>query len=625
MNLRALAGLALSWAFAQLSGIVNQYAAVLAPSDPSTLTVDNPAFFSVGDRILVYQAKGATINTTNDNTYGDIIDIGGAGLFEFNKIAGISGNALTLQCPLTRPFNFSNPTTARIQVIKVSYHPGDVTITGTVTAPPWDGQKGGVVVIETEGTLTFAADIDVAGRGFRGGLRSQNNSGSGGCNANTYHGPYDDQGARKGESIAEPLNLNHTSYRGKAANGGGGGNAYDTGGGGGANYGTGGQGGWTTCASGIFACPGNNVANSGFGLGGASLSSYLNATNFRLFMGGGGGGGHQNNNQAGNGGNGGGVVIIRAASINGGGHQIIASGTQGIQNLENGCGQFGVNFAGNDGGGGGGAGGSIALFCNTFIGTLTADAQGANGHNCSSHLCSCRPDHGPGGGGGGGYIGFSTTTTPPNVNLLLSGGQHGIELTPASESVAGCNNSCNVNCPGTACQCSTGLNPTQCLPPGPQRLARGATSGAAGGVLYGISFTPYNACPLSEVSLRRWEVRSLPTGTLQHTWEITSSDSITAFSLRLRNIYSKDDYLYAPPASNQGSYEHALLPGVYEGLLTVRTAAGTTLNLGTKLIRHEIPFVWEANQLHISDSQGGAFYLYDPSGRLILTGQPPQT
>ncbi|MEN3041370.1 MAG: T9SS type A sorting domain-containing protein, partial [Bacteroidia bacterium] len=46
---------------------------------------------------------------------------------------------------------------------------------------------------------------------------------------------------------------------------------------------------------------------------------------------------------------------------------------------------------------------------------------------------------------------------------------------------------------------------------------------------------------------------------------------------------------------------------------------------GTKLIRHEIPFVWEANQLHISDSQGGAFYLYDPSGRLILTGQPPQT
>jgi hypothetical protein len=52
--------------------------------------VDDPSPFSVGDRVLLYQAKGATISTNNDPTYGDIISIGSAGVFEFHQIAAIS-------------------------------------------------------------------------------------------------------------------------------------------------------------------------------------------------------------------------------------------------------------------------------------------------------------------------------------------------------------------------------------------------------------------------------------------------------------------------------------------------------------------------------------------------------
>jgi hypothetical protein len=78
------------WAWAQLSGIVNSYAAVTAFVDPATVTVDDPSPFSVGDRVLLYQAKGATISTNNDPTYGDITSIGSAGVFEFHQIAAIS-------------------------------------------------------------------------------------------------------------------------------------------------------------------------------------------------------------------------------------------------------------------------------------------------------------------------------------------------------------------------------------------------------------------------------------------------------------------------------------------------------------------------------------------------------
>jgi hypothetical protein len=146
-----------------------------------------------------------------------------------------------------------------------------------------------------------------------------------------------------------------------------------------------------------------NVANSGWGYGGVALSSYLNPSAMRAFMGGGGGGGHQNNDQGGQGGKGGGIVLIRAATIAGNGFQIIAAGDSGRRDPAI-CG--GRTYAGNDGAGGGGGGGSVLLLCNTYAGTLTIDVQGGRGGNCSNRFCACQTRPRPRRRGWRGLCGF---------------------------------------------------------------------------------------------------------------------------------------------------------------------------------------------------------------------------
>jgi len=100
----------------------------------------------------------------NSASYGNITSIGSTGAFEFHQIAAISGNNITFICPRVR--TFGNPATDAIQLVKVAYSSGNLTITGTVTALPWDGSKGGIVVIETDGTLSFNANINVRRQGF---------------------------------------------------------------------------------------------------------------------------------------------------------------------------------------------------------------------------------------------------------------------------------------------------------------------------------------------------------------------------------------------------------------------------------------------------------------------------
>ena len=69
---------------------MNQYAAVTAFLDPSNIQVnDDGSLFSSGDRILIYQAKGAAINTTNSVGRGGIPK--NMRIFASNGAAGQSG------------------------------------------------------------------------------------------------------------------------------------------------------------------------------------------------------------------------------------------------------------------------------------------------------------------------------------------------------------------------------------------------------------------------------------------------------------------------------------------------------------------------------------------------------
>ena len=146
-----------------ISGVVNIYTAVTNIT-PNSVTVTSAAGFASGDRVLLIQMKGATINQTNTASFGQILNLGSAGNFEFTNIVSINANVITFANTLCKPFSIPG----KIQLIRVPVY-NQATIIGTVSASPWNGTTGGVVAIEATSSLTFNSNIDVSGQGFLGG------------------------------------------------------------------------------------------------------------------------------------------------------------------------------------------------------------------------------------------------------------------------------------------------------------------------------------------------------------------------------------------------------------------------------------------------------------------------
>lgn len=425
-------------------------------------TAGSATLIAAGDLILIIQMQGADINSTNSNSYGDgvsSVTASGyltsnlyAGYYEYANVASVAGSTINLTYPLinnyyTRAFSAGNSIRS-YQVIRVPrYYDLTINAASSITAAPWNGSSGGVVVVDATNTLTFTNSTSVitaTGLGFRGGGGKQftgatagNTNGSGAL-TNTdfrWNSPVttaaNTTGGSKGEGIAgTPVYIPNTATIttttgtlegyvngslgwGAPANAGGGGtdgnpgtNEYNPGGGGGANGGAGGKGGagWENGLN------NPNTYPTG-GYGGAAFAQYSLS---RLIMGGGGGAGTGNNSIASNeslcsGASGGGIVIVRARSYSG-------SGTVSA----NGASAATMNNGGQtDAAGGGGAGGTIILVTttgNTGLNNLTATATGGNGGDMSAYF-----SHGPGGGGGGGIIYVNGTLASSNV----AGGNNG--------------------------------------------------------------------------------------------------------------------------------------------------------------------------------------------------------
>jgi hypothetical protein len=47
---------------------------------------------------MIYQTQGATINTNNTFSYGDIISYNSLGLYKFAYVISVSGNTLAISC-----------------------------------------------------------------------------------------------------------------------------------------------------------------------------------------------------------------------------------------------------------------------------------------------------------------------------------------------------------------------------------------------------------------------------------------------------------------------------------------------------------------------------------------------
>ena len=448
-----------------------------------------------GDLLLIVQMQGAMmdINTTpidwwggtytipssyfinnsldNPEDWGEVYDYAEAGNYEFVEVLSVAGGStINLTCPLTKWYVANR----HVQVIRVPrFENLTVQNNASITCPEWDGNSGGVVVIEVNGTLSIngSGQIEASEKGFRGGVVDMVSS----LNANPadfgYLGSFEAiEGSEKGEGIGGFYDLYDNFYqsrycKGAPANGGGGANYHNAGGGGGSNVGTGnyyaygvpnpgpsnayaaawnlenpnmltqpsaggGRGGYAHATANLnpLTTGPNNASWSGDarrnvgGFGGHPLT--YDPT--KIFMGGGGGAGEQNDGDGGNGGRGGGLVMLKVYGEITGNGTIAANGQNGFDAVGPTPPVFSAQRSGDDGAGGGGGGGAIHISnANPIPASVNLIARGGNGGNQNyqrGSLATANTMDGPGGGGAGGMIAFASGTPTQNV----SGGAGGV-------------------------------------------------------------------------------------------------------------------------------------------------------------------------------------------------------
>ena len=416
-----------SFSYAQttnISGIVNTYHRVIEilPAK-SCIRVADPTGLNLNNLVMLVQMKGATINTTaSSSAFGDTTALNGAGNYEIGTICFIIGDSIFLFHDLLNSYDVN----AKVQLVQFAeYYSADVI--DTVKAMSWDSATGlgGVIAIFADQDITLNAPVYADTSGYSGGAFYLN---SGTCGIITPAGTnfaYDitatnqNNGAYKGEGVANvPATLN--SAKGAPANGGGGGNNHNNSGGGGANLSAGGNGGGNS-SNGPIGC---NTTNN-WGRGGKRLSSWAGV---KIFMGGGAGAGHANNGGVlfNYGGNGGGIVFIWANNLISNGYSISSRGGKGGDSQA-------------DGAGGGGAGGTIIMHVTNYTGNVSINANGGNGGDSYNDISIIRC-FGGGGGGSGGAVYF--TGAYPTGTIAFNSGAGGTEFNR--------NASCNAAVPGVA-------------------------------------------------------------------------------------------------------------------------------------------------------------------------------
>ncbi len=382
----------------EIKNVVNKYVKVVSILNASSINVSSSLGFSIGDTVMIIQMKGA-IFSSDPNV---LSDPGNMGKYELTVIGSIEGNNITFNSPVKTSYN----TNESVQLIRVPSFT-DAKVIESLTCSTWDGEKGGILVLISSGSLILNANIDVSGKGYKGASPITY---SGSCFSKVSDIPYhilnlssDSASGKKGEGAITNSSI-FTMGRGPSGNGGGAGSGSYSGGGGGGNFGDGGNGGKESCA-------GDNDYN--WGGNGASIDGQYFSNNFldrRIFLGGGGGSGIQKNAGSGSsGGNGGGIVILLTPKIITNSFSIMANGIDVSGSVSDGSSS-----------GGGGGGGMIMLAVDSVINNLNVSAKGGKGGGtpfgapCVAH----------GGGGGGGFVWFSGKTRDFSL-LDLTGGAAG--------------------------------------------------------------------------------------------------------------------------------------------------------------------------------------------------------
>lgn len=396
-----------------IGGVINSYYKITALSTiQSSMDMVSTTGLSLYDNVMIIQMKGAGVNTSNSNLFGNITSYNDAGNYEINTICGIEPTRVYLLNKISRTYD---PANGFVQLVRIPSY-ANATVIAPLQPQPWDKTTGtgGVLALMVNGTLTLQSNISVTDNGFKGGDFKQL---TGACTNFFFYTNYfyntaavSNGGDYKGEGIAE-LSNTYSGGMGASANAGGGGNDHNTGGGGGANLAAGGDGGHNTSTVG---CRGDYPGVGAYG---------LNNTGNKIFMGGGGGTGHDDGTDVTTGGgNGAGIVFIKATELTGNGYTIAANGSKGTSTV-------------GDGASGGGAGGTIIMDVFTYTGPVNIEVKGGDGGDEDNFSIAGRC-YGTGGGGAGGVI-YYTGALPPTASNNITAGAAGIAFNSSPVSCNG--------------------------------------------------------------------------------------------------------------------------------------------------------------------------------------------
>ena len=598
-------------------------------NEPANSGLAGAAPLSPGDLVMVIQMQDAQYNNGNGVVYGDSstgrgwTNLNNSGKYEFRRVVSFSGGNLVVDQGLTNTYTRANPSAGnsanengnrRFQVIRVPQFSTLTMPAGTTSPPAWNGETGGVWVIDVAGNLNMnGATVDASSLGFRGaggwpnyvitGLTDYVNTApfetalQGYCTSlgnlpspTLVVGQIVNPGAAKGEGIAGSPRLvrrhattNSSTYetpyayqdlgatevgyanggflsRGAPGNAGGGGTQHNAGGGGGSNAGAGGIGG----NSFAFYSPTNTgncvtLTTAFFGCGGDAARTMgglgggtLAASIGNIIMGGGGGAG-DNNNACDN------ATVPQAAGGSGGGIIFIRAGTISGTGSLLANGQNALP-GGRDAAGGGGAGGSVIVLTSSAAPTLTIRANGGQGGNTGydgsggvrgTIQLRGGETQGPGGGGGGGAVVRSANTTLSDI--AFTGGAPG-SVFPNTDTV----------------------------------VSSAYGSGAGGGVAASAPFTP-NTVALANSCLPQLQVNKLTTtpvvlfpssNTAQYVISIANTGPGTAVGATLNDLLPIPFQYAAATAPN--NVIGLIYAGAAQGPASPTTGTGnTTLVVGT--------------------------------------------
>ena len=138
----------------------------------------------VGDLVMIIQMQDGTFNTANSTAFGandatgrGYTSLGNAGKFEFRRVTSVAGGIIGIDTALQNIYTRAAPTAAgtaasgqrRFQVIRVPQFSNVTLPAGTTVVPDWNGETGGVWVIDATGNVNLnGAIIDANGGGVRG-------------------------------------------------------------------------------------------------------------------------------------------------------------------------------------------------------------------------------------------------------------------------------------------------------------------------------------------------------------------------------------------------------------------------------------------------------------------------